>query len=279
MAFLKGVVNLVTFETNPPEAFGGFHLLWIVVIFCISALAVLFLRDAQDEHFRLVVAVSFLIMLTLEVFKELALSLKIVDGEIIFDYLWNDFPFQLCSTPLYVLPLLALLPDSHLRDVFASYTMTFALLGGIVVYLVPKTVFVSKAAINVQTMLHHGIQIFTGVYTASYYRRRINRKFFLSGFLLFALFFAVANLLNTVGYDLLVSAGLMNSGESFNMFYISPRPEQTLPIFEELLIGVPRILIPIGYFILVTLGAAILAWISYTVFRLLRKKTIRGRLC
>jgi hypothetical protein len=157
--------------------------------------------------------------------------------------------------------------------------MTFALLGGIAVYLVPKTVFVTKAAINVQTMLHHGIQIFTGVYTASYYRRRINRKFFLSGFLLFALFFAVANLLNTVGYDLLVSAGLMESGESFNMFYIGPRPEQTLPIFEELLIGVPRILIPIGYFILVTLGAAVLAWISYTVFRLLRKKTIRGRLC
>ena len=155
--------------------------------------------------------------------------------------------------------------------------MTFALLGGISVYLVPNTVLTVRMVQNVQSMLHHGIQIITGVYTAAYYRRRLNRRFFLSGFCLFTLLFAVANLLNTVGYDFLLSRGFIEEGDSFNMFYISPRADQKMPMFEDFLSGIHPAVTVIGYFVLVTVGALILILSAKAIFKFSRKNK-RGEL-
>ena len=201
-------VNLFYLPNNTmeePSAFGGLHLLCLLLVITASVLACVFFRDASDKTFRLIIGVSFAIMLAFEIWKQIAVSTDVVDGVITFSYRWFVFPFQLCSTPLYVLPFLAFLPDSELRDVFAAYTMTFAFVGGIAVFLFPKTVFTTYTALNAQTMVHHGLQITTAAYTASYYRKRLNLRFFLGGACVFTIFFVIANLLNTLGYDYLVA--------------------------------------------------------------------------
>ena len=260
MGFITKMINFVHTEAAEPRAFGILHLLFIFMVIGISVLLCVKLRDASDSTFRTVIGGAFFVMLMLEVLKQIFVPMSIIDGEIVYDYVWGDFPFQLCSTPLYVLPFLSFLPDGRVRDLAASYTMTFALIGGVAVYLTPKTVFSCRVAINVQTMIHHGLQIITGVFTAAYYRHRLNRRFFLGGVSVFAVLFLVANVFNTVGYDFLVSHGFMAEGETFNMFYVSPRADQTTPIFAEIFKSVPPIVFILGYFVVLTLGAALIIY-------------------
>ena len=267
MNFINKLVEVINIECEIPVAFGSFHLTCLFLVICASVLLAAFFKESSERVYRTIVGIAFVLMLVMEIFKQLALPMSVVDGELVYRYIWNNFPFQLCSTPIYVFPLLVFLADGRLRDVAAAYTMTFSLIGGIAVYLVPKTVFSVKLALNIQTMVHHGLQIVIGIYTAARYRARINRRFFLGGVGLFAGFYAIANLLNTVGYDFFVARGWMNEGDSFNMFFISPRSDQTVPLFNEFLKSLPPAFLAIGYFLL----ALTAAWILFAVYRVFNK--------
>ena len=272
MRILERLIEFANIEMEVPAIFSPFHLLpaILVVLFCV--VLYLFFRDANDRTFRILIGGMFAVMFLFEVVKQLAVHTSLNEGVLTFQYNWNSFPFQLCSTPLYVLPFLSFLPDCRIRDFAASYTMTFALVGGIAVYLTPKTVFTVRLVTNIQTMVHHGIQIVTGVFTAIYYRRRINRRFFTDGVLVFSLVFIIANLLNTVGYDMLLANGLIAEGDSFNMFYISPRADQTFPMCNDLLKSFPPIVCIVGYFVIVTAFAFVIARFVYDVYRLSHRR-------
>ena len=272
MRFSEMLFELMSIEVEELAAFGGLHFIFLLLVTGLSLLLIIHLSDATDKAFRIVIAVGFSVMLALEVLKQLALSVILVDGSITYDYNWDIFPFQLCSTPLYVLPMLAFLPNGHLRDAAASYIMTFALIGGVSVYLVPKTVFQTKAALNIQSMIHHGLQIVLGTFTAAYYRRRINRRFLLGGIGLFTVLYTIANLLNTIGYDMLVSFGLLIEGESFNMFYVSPRADQSIPVFEDILRKMHPSVLIVGYFVLVVIGAIIVLYLTQLITRFCDRK-------
>lgn len=271
MELLEKMVDFVNIEVEEPIAFGPLHLLFIFLVVALSVFLCIKFKDSYDRTFRLIIGGAFVIMLILEVIKQVLFRMSVVDGEIVYEYAWSDFPFQLCSTPLYVLPFLAILPDGRLRDLAASYTMTFALIGGISVYTIPQTVFSCNGATNIQTMIHHGLQIVTGVLTAVYYRRRINTRFFIGGVSVFALMIAIACILNTVGYDTFVSLGWMAEGDSFNMFYISPRADQSVPVLSELLKSFPPAVYIVGYFVALTLIAALLTYLFGTLYKLSRK--------
>ena len=257
MLFFEWIVNLFKIEMKEPAAFGGLHLACLLFVLILTSFLVVRYKDANDSTFRLVIGASFLVMLIFEAAKQVALTL--LSGS----YPWDIFPFQLCSTPLYVLPLLALLPDCRPRDIFASYTMTYALIGGVAIYLVPSTVFGTGVALNVQTMVHHGLQIVTGVYTAAYYRKRINLAFFLGGVSLFALFYSIANFLNSLFYDVLVSRGAIGAGAHFNMFNLSPRDGFRVPILSGAFDALPPSVFIVGYLFVLTAGAARLIYAEY----------------
>ena len=272
MALITEIIELVNTETAEPRVLGILHLSFIFAVLCVTVFFCVKLCDVSDATFRRVIGGAFFVMLTLEILKQVFSSMSVSDGEIVYGYVWSAFPFQLCSTPLYVLPMLAFLPDGKLRDCVASYTMTFALAGGLVTYIFPKTILTGRMIINVQTLIHHGLQIITGVYTAAYYRRKIDRRFFLGGVSVFAVVFAIANFLNTVGYKLFVSLGIMSDGEAFNMFYISPRADQTVPILSDFFNWFHPIVFIAGYFVVLTLSAALLTYIARTVYTLAQKR-------
>lgn len=272
MQIITKIAEFVNNEGDAPSPFGFLHLLFIFLVVSSSVYLCLKMRDVSDSTFRLIIGGAFLVMLLLEVFKQVFLPMSVTDGVLTYDYIWSAFPFQLCSTPIYILPILAFAPDGKLRDCVASFTMTFALSGGLVTYILPKTILTGRMMINIQTLIHHGLQIITGVYTAAYYRRKIDRRFFLGGVSVFAVVFAIANLLNTLGYKLFVSLGIMSDGEAFNMFYISPRADQTVPIFSDFFNWFHPIVFIAGYFVVLTLSAALLTYIARTVYTLAQKR-------
>lgn len=265
MRLLERIVDISNIEAEEPIAFGGFHLFCALLAVAISAILCVKLRDRSDRVYRRIICAMFIVMFLFEVYKETILAMSTDTGKIVYEYDWNAFPFQLCSTPLYVLPLLAFLPDSPMRDAAAAYTMTFAFIGGVSVFLVPSSVFTPFVFMNVQTMVHHGIQVISGAFTAAHYRRRVDKRFYLLGAGMFSVFFLIANLLNTLGYDLLVRLGAFEEGFQFNMFYISPRPDQTMPVLDNLFDLVSPILFIMLYYLVLLLGAAL---VCYCVIRL-----------
>ena len=265
MKLLEGLVYISNIEMEEPTAFGGFHLFSILLVVFLGTLLALGHKDSGEGTFRRVIGAMFFVMLGFEIVKQTVLCMSVEEGRIVYEYNWTEFPFQLCSTPLYVLPLLAFLPDGWLRDMAAAYTMSYAFIGGLATYIVPSTIFTTSVLRNIQTVVHHGIQIVSGVYTASHFRRRMGRRFFLSGVALFSALYLVANLLNTVGYKLLVSLGAFEEGYIFNMFFVSPRADQSTPAFNEIFDLVSPAMFIILYFVVLTLCSAA---IMYAVYKL-----------
>lgn len=277
MKLIERFLELINIEMEEPTVFGFFHLFCVLLVALSCFALFLRFRDSTDRTFRILIAVMAGTMILGEVIKQTFYQMSVADGTLTFDYSWADFPFQLCSTPLYVLPWLSILPDCRLRDLAASYTMTFGLIGGVMVYLTPKTVFGTVVFGNFQTMIHHGLQIVTGVYTAFYYRRRINYRFFFSGVAVFAVMLTVANLINTVGYDILLANGMIAEGDTLNMFYISPRADQTVPVASDLLKSFPPLVYIAGYFVVLSLIAGLIAYLTDLLHKESRKRMAARR--
>ena len=260
MNLIYKLYNLALAEQTMPTPWGRYHILWIVGVVAFSVVLCALIGKSEDRGFRVSILVLWGIMLVFETYKQVFFSISVSEGALVFDYDWCVFPFQLCSTPLYVLPFLGILRDGPARDFAASYTMSFALLGGLAVYAFPGSVFGKCIIGNVHTMLHHGIQIVTGIVTAARYGRRIGHSFFMKGVAVFTAMFTVAMLLNTVGREYLVSIGEISADTPFNMFMINPAFRIETPVLQDLVGRISPWAIVAIYFFGVPIAAAAVAW-------------------
>ena len=147
--------------------FGVFHLVCIALI-TIAAVAVsAAFKNCSDKVCRRVIFVCWLICLILEIIKQPVKSLYWGD-EPYFRYSFYDFPFHLCSTVYYIAPVLFLMKREKCPAVYDALTWfcgIFVLLGGMIVVLYNDLVMSETLFINVQSMIHHGIQTVLGVFT------------------------------------------------------------------------------------------------------------------
>ncbi len=237
-----------------PGNYGWFHLLFMALIVGVTALLIVCFKACNDKTFRRIALVAWVIMLSFEIYKQIVFTFKVVDGAIVSDYQWYAFPYQLCSTPLYVLPFVAFMKEGKARDYFTSYISTFALFGGIAVFFYPNDVFVETIGINIQTMVHHGLQVVTGVFFAVHERKKINLFYFLKGLTVFAVTSAIAIGLNEAVYYIFQAKGV---DETFNMFYISSHFPAHLPVLSTVYELAPYPVFLIAYLV----GFAVVAWI------------------
>lgn len=255
-------------EMTTPTNYGWFHLLWIAIIIAISVLLCSKFKDSDDKIFRKIVLITWIVMVVLEIYKQLIFSLS-HNGEVFtWDYQWYAFPFQFCSSPLYGLPFIAFLPSGRVRDAFISFFAYFSLFAGVAVFLYPNDVFISTIGINIQTMVHHGAQIFIGVFLIARNRKSLTHKFFLSGVTVFAAFVIVAMILNVSVHNMLLSAGI---DETFNMFYVSPYFDCTLPVLSSIDAILPYPVFACVYVFGFTIVAMIIYFISRGVVRIIEK--------
>ncbi len=236
MDFLIKLIEIGNASMTRPTNYGWFHLMFVGIVVVASVLMCLFFRNASDRTVRVICFVFWITILLLEVYKQLNYTYTVVDGKIVADYMWYAFPFQLCSTPLYVLPFVVFLPNGRFRDAVTAYMIAFSIFGGLCVYVFPNDVFTSTIGINVQTMIHHGIQIVSGVYLAFTYRHKLNITYYLKGAAVFVALLCSALLLNESVYALLVKGG---HSDTFNMFYISRHFDCTLSVLSSIYPKVP----------------------------------------
>jgi len=243
--FEKFLYALESPEMTRPGNYGWFHILFFILIWGITIGACIwFYRRPNDKAVRWFTFGCWVVMFLLEVGKQLIFSFEYnpETGVVTWDYQWYAFPFQLCSSPLYLLPFAAFLKDGKARQGVCTFLATFSLFGGIAVFFYPNDVFIDTVFINIQTMIHHGIQIIIGVLYLSYFRKKINLKWYLYGLAVYGIMISTAMLLNW-----LIPYG---TEETFNMFYISPSFPSTLPLLSIIYPLVPYVV----FFLLYLLG-------------------------
>ena len=113
---------------------------------------------------RLFSIITSVACLLLEVYKQIVFTFTVEDGKIVAEYIWHAFPWQFCSTPMYVGLLAGLTKPGKVHDALCAYLATFAVFAGTAVMLYPGDGFTPLTGINIQTIICHGSMVVIGGY-------------------------------------------------------------------------------------------------------------------
>ena len=162
MSFFEEILRIFDTQMTKPTLFGWFHILWIVLVI-LGSLGLCLLHKKKAPNVSGVVLAISVVVALLEIYKQINYSFSYGNG-IHFDFQWYAFPFQFCSTPMYVGLLAGIFRKGKLHDALCAYLATFSVFAGICVTIYPGDVFVGTVGINIQTMICHGSMIVLGVY-------------------------------------------------------------------------------------------------------------------
>ena len=249
-----------------PTNYGWFHL----VFFALSILAGILLcvthKKGNDARVRRTVFVTGVIVILLEIFKMFVYSFYIEDNKLLWDFQWYVFPWQFCSIPMYVSLLTGLFKKGKIHQSLVAFLATYAIFAGLCVMLYPNDVFIGEIGINVQTMICHGSMLTIGIYLYGSGYVKTEHKTILRAIPVFAAAVSMAALLNEVIYK----SGVLN-GETFNMFFISPHFEGTLPVYSLVQKVVPFPFCLIIYVAVFTLAAYVMLLCAMGIRKLASK--------
>lgn len=228
MNFMEMLLRILDTDMIKPEPYGWFHILSLVLT---AVATVLLCRYAKDP--RRVILYTAICVVLLEIYKQINYSFSYENG-ICFDYQWYAFPFQFCSTPMYVGLLAGLTKKGRLHRAACAYLATYAVFAGVCVMLYPVTVFISTVGVNIQTMVCHGSMIVVGVYLLYSGYVKAEHKVILRALPVFGVCVGLAMVMNEVAYR----TGLLER-ETFDMFFISPYGTPSLPVYSLVQAVVP----------------------------------------
>lgn len=216
-----------------PQPYGIFHICFVIMTVLVCFLLCRFFKNPSEKTVRKILLVYSLICIGLEVFKQVSFTFNVVDGVIKADYQWYAFPFQFCSTPMFVAFFAAIIPSKKFYHACIAFLSTFGVIAGVLVMAMPNTVFIDTIGVNIQTMVHHGSQITIGLYLLLRADACKKASWTFGGVAVFLSAIAVALILNCTMIH------VIPEGETFNMFFISPYFETTLPVYSSIQPKVP----------------------------------------
>ena len=267
MEFWGGLLKLLDTQMETPGMYGWFHLLFFAAAIAIGVLLCI-CHKSGDEHFvRKLLLITSLLTIALEIYKQVNYTFSYDGLSITADYQWYAFPFQFCSTPMYVGLLAGLVRKGKLQDALCTYLATYAMFGGLVVMIYPAQVFIGTIGINIQTMICHGSMVTVGIYLLYTQYVKLEHKTILKAVPVFLCLVTAATVMNEIAHV----SGLLET-ETFNMFFISPHCEPSLPVYSLVQGVVPYPWCMILYVLIFTLAAYIMLLIAILIKNLAAKK-------
>ena len=258
MNFFEKIVYALSATMERPTLFGTWHIVSLTLAILLAAFMVWKFKDCSDKTLRRVLLVFWVIIVLLEVYKQTVFSMHSDGITAEWDYQWYAFPFQFCSTPMYLLPILIFAKEGKFRNAVVAYMATFSLFAGLAVMIYSTDVFIEIIGINIQTMVHHGFQFVIGVFLVAHNRHHLNKRFFAWCMIVFSSLAFIALAANIIVHNVFLAVGI---NETFNMFFISPYHNCTLPILSAI-----YPLVPYPVFLLIyILGFALVSALVYTI--------------
>ena len=266
MSIIQEILRFMDTQGPVPALYGWYHIISLIII---AALTVWFCRMGKNhnaDQVRRVVFWTGVVVAVLEVYKQINYSFGYEDG-ITFAYQWYAFPWQFCSTPMYVGLLAGLTKPGKVHDALCAYLATFAIFAGLAVMLYPGDIYTGTVGINFQTTVCHGSMLVIGGYLYASGHVKLEHKTILKALPVFCVTATVAVILNEMAF----AVGIVPE-HNFNMFYFSQYGEPSLPVYSSVQQVVPYPWSLIIYIV----GFAFVAWlmllIAMGVDKLAKKK-------
>ncbi len=266
MSFWQSVLSFLDLSMQTPQPYGWFHLLFFALSFIALLPLLHYPKNPTKDHIRRVVFYTAVTVAILEVYKQINFAFSYEDG-IVFDYAWYSFPFQFCSTPMYVGLLAGVIQKGKVHESLCAYLSTYAIFAGLAVMLYPVTVFIPTVGINIQTMVCHGSMITVGIYLLATGYVKAEHKTLLKALPVFLANVLLACIMNEIAYR----SGLLET-DTFNMFFISPYCEPSLPVYSLIQGVVPFPFCLILYILGFTAAAYLVLLVEMAVRVWLQKK-------
>ncbi|MBQ4613275.1 MAG: YwaF family protein [Clostridia bacterium] len=223
--FWGEVLNFLDSSMTTPTSYGVFHLVSFALSILIGVWLCIRFKDSE-RYAKRIVLITAIIVTVFEIYKQINYTFTYDGTAITADYQWYAFPWQFCSTPMYV-GLLAGLTRGKVHESLCAYLATFAVFAGVCVMFYPNDVFISTIGINIQTMICHGSMLSIGIYLLASGYVKLEHKTILKAVPVFAIAVAVAVVLNELAH----ATGLLAT-EDFNMFFVSPYCDPHLPVYS-----------------------------------------------
>lgn len=127
------------------------------------------MRKIYNTHFHTALRfrpfffICGLLMVVSEIWKQYCLTFLVNHGT----YNWWYFPFQLCSTPMYVLLFLPYIKEERLCNACLTFLMSFGLLGGIAVFADTTGLHYPLPALTIHSYMWHILLIIISLFAAA----------------------------------------------------------------------------------------------------------------
>ena len=231
MDFFAKVLRVLDTSMTTPVGYGWFHIMWWVIVLAAAVgLCIWHRHGGSSRRVTNVVFAVAITVLVLEVYKMINFGFSYEDG-VRFEFPWGSFPWQFCSTPMYVGLLAGIIRKGKVHDALCAYLATFAIFAGAAVMVYPGDVFISTIGINIQTMICHGSMITVGIYLLYSGHVKLEHKTILKALPVFVTVLVIAMIMNEIAHA--------NGMDGFNMFYISPHEPGHLPVYSNVQAVVP----------------------------------------
>lgn len=226
MEFLTMLLTFLDTKMEVPLPYSPFHIFFVLASI-IAGFAISHRVDHDAAFIRRFLLHTSLLIIVLEIYKQINFSFRVEGGNIVFDYQWYAFPFQFCSTPMYIGLIAAVTKREALHRRLCAYLASYSLFAGISVMAYPVSVFTDTVGINVQTMVWHGGMIAMGIVLLRTDYVRASLRTVLEALPVFLVLVSAAAGMNEIAHQ----SGLLER-ETFNMFFISPYCEPSLPVYS-----------------------------------------------
>lgn len=200
----------VAWPMDPPPAYGAFHVLFTLIGFTVCGYLAWRLRNVSNKAAGLTLFFCGLVLSLLEVFKQFFCYFVIADNT----YHWGEFPFQLCSVPMYMCLFAPWLKPGKTQRAMYSFMVLYNLLGGAIAFAEPSGLLHGHLFLTIHSCIWHMLLVFVGLFLCLSKRGGTQKCDYKSATWTFIALCGVAFVLNCI-----VQFGF--KGE-MNMFFVGP---------------------------------------------------------
>ena len=220
---LDALMEASAWAMDPPKAYGAFHILYTLIGFALCGIVAWKLRRVSEKAFKWIIFSIGVVLAVSEVYKQLFYYFAIEDNR----YCWGEFPFQLCSIPIYMCLIAPRLKPGKVQRGMYSFMVLFNLLGGAISFAEPSGLLHNYWFLTVHALVWHMVLVFIGLFICFAGCGGNKKSDYIGGVLTFLALSLVA-----FGLNCFVQYGL---GESMNMFFVGPgnSPIAVFSLFSE----------------------------------------------
>ena len=255
MEFWKKLLQILNAKMGTPKQFGLFHWCSIFILILTIIFLYKFRKHLSPQRVRKIILYTSILLLISEVYIQVHHSFSIVENNIKFEYQWFFFPWQFCSTPMYIGVLSAIIKKGKFQDALYAFLATYSVAAGTIVMVYPTAVFTDTIGLNIGTMFGHGSMVAMGacLFASGIVKPEPTEpKTLLKALPVFATVFSVALILNEAS----LVTGILDKC-NFSMFYINRHCVSPVTLCMLIQERVPYVVFWIIYIIIFNLAAYI----------------------